>query len=55
MPAMGRAGLRGTVSAGRHFDREPGERYAARQFGLLHQDAGNVGDAARGEIRSTVH
>ncbi len=33
------------------FTAEPGERHAARLLGLLHQDAGHVGDAAGRKVR----
>ena len=39
------------IETGRDLDGQTGQRDPARRFRLLHQDAGNVGDAARGEIR----
>ena len=43
------------VEAGPDLHREPRERHAARLLGPLHQDAGNLGDAARGKIRRLEH
>ena len=40
--------------ARRHLHGEPGERRAARLLGLLHQDAGHVGDAAEREVGRQV-